>query len=174
MKALVFERKPARVRRGRHRRAGGARQGRHVGPLSLRDVDEPELPGRRWVAGATAPRRHLRLDLATIDGHSSRYFEPIVSFPFTPGHEVVGDLDDGTRVVLVPILTCVARGIDADVRVLPRPTNRTGASASRSATSNPGCRPGSASRTAADGRSRSSRTSRNSYPFPTTCPTRTR
>ena len=29
-----------------------------------------------------------------------------------PGHEVVGDLDDGTRVVLVPILTCVVRGID--------------------------------------------------------------
>ena len=38
-------------------------------------------------------------DLATIDGHSSRYFEPIVSFPFTPGHEVVGELDDGSRVV---------------------------------------------------------------------------
>jgi len=39
-----------------------------------------------------------------------------VSFPFVPGHEVVGDVDgdgDGARVVLVPILTCVVRGIDA-------------------------------------------------------------
>jgi threonine dehydrogenase-like Zn-dependent dehydrogenase len=35
-----------------------------------------------------------------------------VSFPFVPGHEVVGDLDDDTRVVLIPILTCVPRGID--------------------------------------------------------------
>ena len=51
-------------------------------------------------------------DLATIDGHASRYFEPIVSFPFVPGHEIVGDLDDGTRVVLVPVLACAARGFD--------------------------------------------------------------
>ena len=51
-------------------------------------------------------------DLATIDGRSSRYFEPIVSFPFVPGHEVVGDLDDGTRVVLIPVLHCATRGID--------------------------------------------------------------
>jgi threonine dehydrogenase-like Zn-dependent dehydrogenase len=51
-------------------------------------------------------------DLATIDGHSSRYFEPIVSFPFVPGHEVVGELDDGSRVVLEPVLGCAARGID--------------------------------------------------------------
>ena len=35
-----------------------------------------------------------------------------MSFPFTPGHEVVGELDDGSRVVIVPVLSCVARGID--------------------------------------------------------------
>jgi threonine dehydrogenase-like Zn-dependent dehydrogenase len=34
-----------------------------------------------------------------------------VSFPFTPGHEVVGELDDGARVAVVPVLSCVARGI---------------------------------------------------------------
>jgi threonine dehydrogenase-like Zn-dependent dehydrogenase len=50
-------------------------------------------------------------DLATIDGSSSRWFEPIVSFPFTPGHEIVGELDDGARVTIVPVLGCVARGI---------------------------------------------------------------
>jgi threonine dehydrogenase-like Zn-dependent dehydrogenase len=50
-------------------------------------------------------------DLATIDGRASRYFEPIVSFPFVPGHEVVGELDDGRRVVLEPVLRCEARGI---------------------------------------------------------------
>jgi threonine dehydrogenase-like Zn-dependent dehydrogenase len=55
-------------------------------------------------------------DLATIDGASSRYFEPIVSFPFVPGHEVVGDLDDGTRVVLEPVLGCAARGVDPPCR----------------------------------------------------------
>jgi threonine dehydrogenase-like Zn-dependent dehydrogenase len=35
-----------------------------------------------------------------------------VSFPFTPGHEVVGDLEDGRRVVVVPVLGCATRGLD--------------------------------------------------------------
>ena len=50
-------------------------------------------------------------DLSTVDGAASRYFEPIVSFPFVPGHEVVADTDDDRRVVLEPVLGCVARGI---------------------------------------------------------------
>ncbi len=65
-------------------------------------------------------------DLATLDGRSSRYFEDIVSFPFVPGHEVVGVVEDdgagsddtggglpaGTRVVVEPVLGCIPRGID--------------------------------------------------------------
>jgi threonine dehydrogenase-like Zn-dependent dehydrogenase len=35
-----------------------------------------------------------------------------VSFPFTPGHEIVGDLDDGRRVVVIPVLHCAARGVN--------------------------------------------------------------
>jgi threonine dehydrogenase-like Zn-dependent dehydrogenase len=50
-------------------------------------------------------------DLATVDGRSSRWFEPIVSFPFVPGHEVVADTEDGQRVVIEPVLGCEARGI---------------------------------------------------------------
>jgi threonine dehydrogenase-like Zn-dependent dehydrogenase len=87
--------------------AGGA-----VGPLSLTEIDEPEPPADGWVRVRPRLSGICGSDLATIDGHSSRYFEPIVSFPFVPGHEVVGELDDGTQVVLVPILTCVVRGID--------------------------------------------------------------
>jgi len=33
--------------------------------------------------------------MATLDGRTSRYFEDLVSFPFVPGHEVVGVLDEG-------------------------------------------------------------------------------
>jgi threonine dehydrogenase-like Zn-dependent dehydrogenase len=51
-------------------------------------------------------------DLATVDGHSARYFEPWVSFPFVPGHEVLGRLDDGRRVVVEPVLGHEARGFD--------------------------------------------------------------
>jgi threonine dehydrogenase-like Zn-dependent dehydrogenase len=89
-----------------------AGKGAAVGPISLQDIDEPELPGTGWVRVRPRLSGICGSDLATIDGHSSRYFEPIVSFPFVPGHEVVGDLDDGTRVVVVPILTCVVRGVD--------------------------------------------------------------
>ncbi len=46
-----------------------------------------------------------------MDARSSRWFEPIVSFPFVPGHEVVADTEDGRRVVIAPVLACEARGI---------------------------------------------------------------
>jgi threonine dehydrogenase-like Zn-dependent dehydrogenase len=58
-------------------------------------------------------------DLATISGKSSFYFSPLVSMPFVPGHEVVGELIDdidelpgGTRIALQPVLSCLARGLD--------------------------------------------------------------
>ena len=112
MKALLFERKVAKYAAaavaGRLRPGKGAA----VGPLRLADVDEPALPGEGWVRVRPRLAGICGSDLATIDGTSSRYFEPIVSFPFTPGHEVVGERDDGSRVALVPVLTCVVRGID--------------------------------------------------------------
>jgi threonine dehydrogenase-like Zn-dependent dehydrogenase len=116
MKALVFSRKPARYAAamvaGALRPGGGAK----VGPLRLRDVDPPELPGDGWVRVRPRLAGICGSDLATIDGHSSRYFEPIVSFPFVPGHEVVGELDDGSRVVVVPVLSCETRGISPPCR----------------------------------------------------------
>src|SRR5690606_37544529 len=33
-----------------------------------------------------------------------------VTFPFVPGHEVVGHLDDGARIVIEPVLGHAARG----------------------------------------------------------------
>jgi threonine dehydrogenase-like Zn-dependent dehydrogenase len=112
MKALVFSRKPARYAAAMV--AGALRPGRgaRYGPLSLRDVDPPELPGPGWLPLRPRLSGICGSDLATIDGRSSRYFEPIVSFPFTPGHEIVGDLVDGRRVVVVPVLTCAPRGIE--------------------------------------------------------------
>src|SRR5262245_54568740 len=112
MNALPFSRRPARDAAAMV--AGSLHPGRgaRYGPLSLRDVDPPDLPGPGWHRLRPRLSGICGSDLATIDGKSSRYFEPIVSFPFVPGHEVVGDTDDGRRVVVVPILTCVPRGID--------------------------------------------------------------
>ena len=112
MKALRFERKVAKFAAASVAGRLSPGKGATVGPLKLKDVDEPELPGPDWVRLRPSLAGICGSDLATIDGHSSRYFEPIVSFPFTPGHEVVGRLDDGTRAVLIPVLSCVTRGID--------------------------------------------------------------
>ncbi|MEA3055683.1 MAG: hypothetical protein QOD30_1115 [Actinomycetota bacterium] len=110
MKALVFERSLPRFAAAKVAGALAPGRGAGPGPLKLKDIDPPERAGwhrvRPRLAGICGS------DLSTIDGASSRYFEPIVSFPFVPGHEVVGDLDDGTRVVVEPVLHCAIRGID--------------------------------------------------------------
>ncbi|NNE72438.1 MAG: zinc-binding dehydrogenase [Acidimicrobiales bacterium] len=109
MKALLFERKEARyvaaAVAGRVRPGLGAA----VGPLRLATVDEPELPADDWVRVTPRLTGICGSDLATVEGRSSRYFEPFVSFPFIPGHEVVGDTADGRRVALEPVLGAEAR-----------------------------------------------------------------
>ncbi|HEX6238105.1 MAG TPA: zinc-binding dehydrogenase [Acidimicrobiales bacterium] len=111
MTALMFSRKP--VRYAAAAVAGSVRPGRgaRYGPLSLRDVGPPEPPGPDWLRLRPRLSGICGSDLATIDGRSSRYFEPIVSFPFTPGHEVVGDLEDGRRVLVIPVLHCATRNV---------------------------------------------------------------
>lgn len=109
MKALVFDRSLPRFAAAKVAGALAPGRGAGPGPLKLKDIDVPEREGwhrvRPRLAGICGS------DLSTIDGASSRYFEPIVSFPFVPGHEVVGELDDGTRVVVEPVLHCAIRGI---------------------------------------------------------------
>ena len=113
MKALLFERKVARFAAANVAGRFAPGRGARVGPLRLAaDVDEPERPGDGWVRVRPRLAGICGSDLATIDGRSSRYVEPIVSFPFVPGHEIVGELDDGARVVLQPTLTCAVRGVD--------------------------------------------------------------
>lgn len=112
MKALVIDRDLPRF--GAARLAGSLRPGggARFGPLKLDEVDALDLPGGDWVRIRPRMAGICGSDLATVDGRSSLWFEPIVSFPFVPGHEVVADDPDGRRVVLEPVLGCVARGID--------------------------------------------------------------
>jgi threonine dehydrogenase-like Zn-dependent dehydrogenase len=111
VKALVFERSVPKFAAARMAGAVGAGLGARVGPLRLADVEDPELPGPEWTVVRPRLSGICGSDLATVDGKASRYFEPIVSFPFVPGHEVVGELDDGQRVVLEPVLNCTTRAI---------------------------------------------------------------
>lgn len=93
-----------------------------VGSAPLRMADRPGFPPPAREGWARVRPRLSGIcgsDLATVTGRSSFYFSPLVSLPFTPGHEVVGDLLDdlpgmpaGTRVVVEPVLGCAARGLD--------------------------------------------------------------
>ncbi len=112
MKALTIDRDV--VRFGAARLAGSLRSGAgaRVGPLRLDELDPLELPAPEWVRLSPLLSGICGSDLATVDGRSSRWFEPVVSFPFVPGHEVVAHDDAGRRVVVEPVLGCVARGVD--------------------------------------------------------------
>jgi threonine dehydrogenase-like Zn-dependent dehydrogenase len=80
--------------------------------LHLGDVPEPMLPARDWVRVQPTLSGICGSDLSAISGHASLYLDPLTSYPFVPGHEVVGTLDDGARVVIEPALGCKVRGVD--------------------------------------------------------------
>jgi threonine dehydrogenase-like Zn-dependent dehydrogenase len=110
------------------RAVGGRMPGVLAGPaapLRLVNRGEPRLPASGWVRVRPLLSGICGSDLATLSGQSSLYFTPLVSMPFTPGHEVVGELlddivadgdrpglDAGTRVVLDPVLSCEPRGLE--------------------------------------------------------------
>lgn len=113
MKALKFSRNEARYAAAMIASKLRPGSGGKWGPLSLVDnADAPELPGDGWTRVYPRLTGICGSDLATIDGHSSRYFEDFVSFPFVPGHEIVGELADGRRVVIEPVLGHAARGFE--------------------------------------------------------------
>ena len=82
-----------------------------VAPVEYRSIDDPPRPsGEGWNKVTTRMCGICGSDLALIDGHASTYFEDFVSFPFVPGHEIVGETDSGRRVVIEPVLGHAARG----------------------------------------------------------------
>lgn len=117
MRALVVERSLARFAAARVASSLPASgwtkgSGRRLGPLQLVETGAPEPPSPDWLAVRPRLSGICGSDLATLDARSSRWFEDIVSFPFIPGHEVVGETEDGRRVVVNPLLHCLTRGID--------------------------------------------------------------
>lgn len=114
MQALVFEHNNARFAAARVASLVASGAGVGVGPLRLVEMEPPVLPGPDWQVVRPALAGICGSDLATLDSRSSRYFESLVSFPFVPGHEVFGHLEDEarSRVVVEPVLGCATRGIE--------------------------------------------------------------
>lgn len=110
MKALLFERRESRYAAAVLASKIAPASAALVAPLRLADIDEPPLPGPGWTRISPLLSGICGSDLSTLSGHTSRYFEPLVSFPFVMGHEVVGLTQNGNRVVLDAVLGHAARG----------------------------------------------------------------
>lgn len=110
MKALQIRRSVTKFGIARITSAVAPAAAAKIGPLEYRTIDDPEHPGAGWHRVSTRLAGICGSDLSLVEGHASTYFDDFVSFPFVPGHEVVGELDDGTRVVIEPVLGHAARG----------------------------------------------------------------
>ncbi|MFC6345162.1 alcohol dehydrogenase catalytic domain-containing protein, partial [Nocardioides hankookensis] len=91
----------------------------YAAPLRLVTIQEPRLDRPGWARLRTRLSGICGSDLGMLSGKTSLYFSAVVSLPFVPGHEVVAELLDdcedlpaGTRVVVDPVLTCAARGVE--------------------------------------------------------------
>lgn len=100
-------------------------------PLRLVTIDEPRVHKPGWARLRTLVSGICGSDLGALSGRTSLYFSAVVSLPFVPGHEVVAelvedceDLPAGTRVVVDPVLTCAARGVEACDACSSGATNR--------------------------------------------------
>jgi threonine dehydrogenase-like Zn-dependent dehydrogenase len=112
MKALQIDKKLTKLGMARMLSAISPTAAAKWGPLELVTMDPPELPADGWHRVHTHLAGICGSDLATVEGRASAYFDDWVSFPFVPGHEVVGHLDDGRRVVIEPVLGHAARGFE--------------------------------------------------------------
>jgi threonine dehydrogenase-like Zn-dependent dehydrogenase len=123
---LEYHRSPVRYLTGRSATAtsfGGRAAGvlaANLAPLRLLNRPEPSRPGEDWTRVRPLLSGICGSDLGLLTGRNSPYLSALVSMPFTPGHEVVGQtLDDldglprGSRVVLDPVLGCLPRDVAA-------------------------------------------------------------
>lgn len=110
MRALEIRRSAAKFGLARIASAVAPATSTRLSPLELRTIDDPVSPGAGWHRVQTLLAGICGSDLSLVEGHASTYFDEFVSFPFVPGHEIVGQLEDGSRVIIEPVLGHAARG----------------------------------------------------------------
>ncbi|NNN22509.1 MAG: zinc-binding dehydrogenase [Acidimicrobiales bacterium] len=93
-------------------RTKGSGKGASIGPLRYVDIPMPKEINDNWIEIKPILSGICGSDLSMLDGKSSRELESFVSFPFIPGHEVVGiRADTKKRIVIEPLLGCISRGL---------------------------------------------------------------
>jgi threonine dehydrogenase-like Zn-dependent dehydrogenase len=132
MLALEMYRSPAKYLAAKA--VGGRIPGVLTGPaapLRLVTINEPKADREGWARIRPILSGICGSDLGMVTGSTKMYFSALVSMPFVPGHEVVGELLDdcedlpkGTRVVMDSVLTCAARGVEPCENCVSGGTNR--------------------------------------------------
>ncbi len=113
MRSLVVEKNLRRMVSAKLLAETSVRRSLQWGPLSLKDLAPPKIPTPQWQRVRPLLSGICGSDLATVLASTTRYFEPLVSFPFTPGHEIVGVTGEHSeRVVVEAALTCTPRGVE--------------------------------------------------------------
>jgi threonine dehydrogenase-like Zn-dependent dehydrogenase len=102
-----------------------------VAPLRMVTIEEPVVRRPGWAPLRTRLSGICGSDLGALSGRTSLYFSALVSLPLVLGHEAVAELMDecddlpaGTRVVIDPVLTCAARGVEPCPACVQGLTNR--------------------------------------------------
>jgi threonine dehydrogenase-like Zn-dependent dehydrogenase len=83
----------------------------HLAPLHLVRLPRPRAEREGWSTLNVRLSGICGSDLSMMTGRDSLYLEPEATYPFSPGHEIVGDCN-GRRVAVCPVLGCRARGLD--------------------------------------------------------------
>lgn len=121
---VEYRRSPSRylLARGASSRAAGPIGSALAGslaPLRLINRPDPKRIAASWVRVRPLLAGICGADLGLVTGRSSPYLSTMVSTPFVPGHEVVGELLDpagelaaGSRVVIDPVLRCATRDVE--------------------------------------------------------------
>lgn len=123
--ALVFDPRPHRmVLPGLARAVSGAAVLRVGPPLRLERIEEPPLPGPRWLRLRPTHAGICGSDLTQVglQAATDNPLSAVVSFPHVMGHEIVAEVAEtgadadglapGDRVAVDPWLSCAVRGID--------------------------------------------------------------
>jgi threonine dehydrogenase-like Zn-dependent dehydrogenase len=97
-----------------------------LAPLHHVQLDEPRPTHPGWVAVRVAVSGICGSDVNMMTGRESLFLQPEATYPFVPGHELVGrvataasgirgdrpvEVSPGDRVAVWPMLGCAARGV---------------------------------------------------------------
>ncbi len=119
MKALQFERSVTKYITTKALSTLSKRYKASASPLSFKDGVILDTPDNDFIQTNVILSGICGSDLGMLTASSSRYFEDFITFPFVPGHEVVGRANiDGIerRVVVEPVLNCIVRKISDPCR----------------------------------------------------------